>query len=93
MNTQSEGSRSARHSTGRVDCQQGDGLPPTARSAKIGHDWRDLVLMLLTFPALKCDHGPVGECLQAAGAAPEVLAAWKALVAQDIRRTQEDEAF
>jgi hypothetical protein len=60
---------------------------------KSGTDWRDLALMLLTFPALKCEPGPVGECLQAAGAAPEVLAAWKTLVAQDIRRTQEGEAF
>ena len=57
---------------------------------KSGTDWRDLALMLLTFPALKCDPGPVGECLQAAGAAPEVLATWKDLVAQDIRRPQED---
>lgn len=60
---------------------------------KSGTDWRDLALMLLTFPALKCDPGPVGKCLQATGAGPEVLAVWKDLVAQDIRRTQEDEAF
>ena len=60
---------------------------------KSGTDWRDLAMLLLTFPALKCDPGPVGECLQAAGAAPEVLAAWQAVVAQDIRPPEEDEEF
>jgi len=60
---------------------------------KSGTDWRDLAMLLLTFPALKCDPGPVGERLLAAGAAPEVLAAWKALVAQDIRPADEDEEF
>jgi hypothetical protein len=60
---------------------------------KSGTDWRDLAMLLLTFPALKCDPGPVGERLQAAGAAPEAIAAWKALVAQDIRPAEEDEEF
>lgn len=60
---------------------------------KSGTDWRDLAVLLLTFPALKCDPGPVGECLHTAGAAPEVLAAWQAVVAQDIRPTEEDEEF
>ncbi len=60
---------------------------------KAGTDWRDLAMLLLTFPALKCDPGPVGERLQAAGAAPGVLAEWKALVAQEIRRAEEDDEF
>ncbi len=60
---------------------------------KSGTDWRDVAMLLLTFPALKCDPGPVADRLQAAGAAPEVLAAWKTLVAQDIRPAREDEEF
>lgn len=60
---------------------------------KSGTDWRDLAMLLLKFPALKRDPGPVGERLQAARAAPEVLAQWKALVAQDIRPTEENEEF
>ena len=49
---------------------------------KAGTDWRDLALLLLKFPALKSDPGPVGERLHAAGAAPGVLAEWKALIAR-----------
>jgi hypothetical protein len=58
---------------------------------KSGTDWRDLAMLLLTFPALKCDPGPVSERLHAAGATPEVLAAWQAVVTQDIRAPEEDE--
>ena len=60
---------------------------------KSGTDWRDLAMLLLTFPALKRDPGPVAERLQAEGAAPDVLAEWKALVALEIRPTEEDEEF
>lgn len=60
---------------------------------KSGTDWRDLAMLLLTFPTLKRYPGPVGERLHAAGAAPDVLAEWKALVAQEIRPTEEDEEF
>lgn len=60
---------------------------------KSGTDWRDLAMLLLTFPTLKSDPGPVSERLQAMGAAPEVLAEWKALVAQEIRPAEEDEEY
>jgi hypothetical protein len=60
---------------------------------KSGTDWRDLAMLLLTFPTLKCDPGPVGEHLHAAGATPEVLAAWQAVVVQDIQPPEEDEEF
>ena len=60
---------------------------------KSGTDWRDLALLLLTFPALKCDPGPVVDRLQVAGATPEVLTVWKALVAQEIQSPEEDEGF
>ncbi len=56
---------------------------------KSGTDWRDLAMLLLTFPALKRDTGPVVDRLQAAGAGPKVLAVWKELVAQKIRPADE----
>src|SRR5437667_290540 len=47
---------------------------------KAGTDWRDLALLLLTFPELKTEEGPVAERLHAAGASETILAAWKDLV-------------
>jgi hypothetical protein len=60
---------------------------------KAGTDWRDVAMLLLTFPELKKDQGPVLECLRAAGASNDVLAAWKELVAQEILPEDEDEGF
>jgi len=57
---------------------------------KSGTDWRDLAMLLLTFPELKCAPGPVVDRLQAAGASSEVLAVWRELVAQEIRPSEED---
>ena len=55
-------------------------------------DWRDLALLLLTFPELKCDPGPVTDCLNAANAGQAVLAVWRELVAQEILpQTDEDD--
>jgi hypothetical protein len=59
---------------------------------KSGTDWRDLAMLLLKFPELKRDPGPVADCLQAAGADPAVLAVWRELVAQDIRPKDEEES-
>ncbi len=39
-------------------------------------------MLLLRFPALKRPRGPVLDCLHASGAAPEVLAAWQHLIAE-----------
>lgn len=50
-------------------------------------------MLLLTFPDLKRDPGPVSDRLHAAGANPEALATWRALVAQEIRPAEEDEEF
>ena len=60
---------------------------------KAGTDWRDLAILLLTFPELKQEEGPVADRLRAAGAGPDVMAAWKELVAQDIRPEEDDEEF
>jgi hypothetical protein len=60
---------------------------------KWGTDWRDLAVLLLEFPELKRDRGPVLDCLLAAGADPAVLAAWRELVAQEIRPEDDEEGF
>ena len=60
---------------------------------KSGTDWRDLAMLLLTFPELKRDAGPVVDQLQVAGATTEVFAVWHELVAQEIRPAEKDEEF
>ena len=60
---------------------------------KSGTDWRDLAMLLLTFPDLKRDPGPVTERLQAMSAAPDVLAVWKELVAQEIKPADDEDEF
>jgi hypothetical protein len=60
---------------------------------KAGTDWRDLAMLLLTFPELKQKEGPVAECLRVADASKEVLAAWKQAVAQEIVPEGEDDKF
>ena len=57
---------------------------------KSGTDWRDLALLLLTFPELKRDPGPVRTCLEAVGAEPAVLAVWQELVTQEIQPEDEE---
>jgi hypothetical protein len=56
-------------------------------------DRRDLAVLLLTFPELKCDPGPVTDCLQNAKADPNILAIWRELVEQDIVPESEDDDF
>jgi hypothetical protein len=60
---------------------------------KSGTDWRDLAMLLLTFPDLKRDPGPVVDCLRVTGVDPTVLSAWKELVAQEIRPEDENDGF
>jgi len=60
---------------------------------KSGTDWRDLAMLLLRFPELKRDPGPVTDRLHAAGASSEALAVWRELVAQEIRPAEEDDGF
>jgi hypothetical protein len=60
---------------------------------KVGTDWRDLAVLLLKFPELKRDPGPVSACLHAAGANPAMLAVWQELVVQEIRPADEDGDF
>lgn len=60
---------------------------------KSGTDWRDLAMLLLKFPELKRNPGPVSERLHAAGADPAVLAVWQELVVQEIQPADEDDDF
>jgi molybdopterin converting factor small subunit len=58
---------------------------------KAGTDWRDVAMLLLTFPDLKVDPGPVTKELMALNAAPEVFVAWQDLVQQPIQPVDDDD--
>jgi hypothetical protein len=58
---------------------------------KSGTDWRDLAMLLLTFPDLKRDPGPVSEILEAGGAPLTAMEFWRDLVAQEIRSSDEED--
>lgn len=60
---------------------------------KSGTDWRDLAVLLLAFPELKTEFGPVRQRLEAAAAEPAVMAAWEALVAQPIEAERDEDEF
>jgi Nucleotidyl transferase AbiEii toxin, Type IV TA system len=60
---------------------------------KSGTDWRDIAMLLLTFPELKRSPGPVDDCLLAAGVDPAILGAWQDFVAQDLKLPDEDDEF
>ena len=59
---------------------------------KSGTDWRDLALLLLTFPELKTESGVVAEILNSLGAREE-MKTWAELVCQDISEPDEDAEF
>ena len=60
---------------------------------KSGTDWRDLALLLLAFPDLKKDPGPVTERLKALDAGTDTLATWKELVSQKLEADDEDGGY
>jgi hypothetical protein len=60
---------------------------------KAGTDWRDLAMLLLTFPELKSESGPVNETLRALDANEEVMTEWRDLVAQVIGFPDDDSEF
>ena len=60
---------------------------------KSGTDWRDVAMLLLTFPELKSNDGLVTERLKAEGAGEEVMNLWSDLVKQAIQSTDEDGEF
>jgi hypothetical protein len=60
---------------------------------KSGTDWRDIAMLLLKFPDLKCSPGPVEDYLRAAGADSTVLAVWREFVSQPIQAPDDDDEF
>jgi hypothetical protein len=53
----------------------------------------DLGRLLLAFPELKTEKGPVADALKAAGASAEAMAAWKEVVAQKIQAQGDDAGY
>lgn len=60
---------------------------------KSGTDWRDLAMLLLRFPELKNETGPVAKRLRAASAESEILNVWEDLVKQELRPEGDGEEF
>lgn len=58
---------------------------------KSGTDWRDLAVLLLTFPDLKNETGEVAEILRNSGADEPLLQVWRELVVQEIKLETMDE--
>ena len=63
------------------------------RSLVIMIDAADLRRLLLKFPELKAGEGAVAQALRKVDAPPEALAAWRALVAEEILPEDEDAGF
>jgi hypothetical protein len=60
---------------------------------KAGTDWRDLAMLLLTFPELKEENGAVSEALKSASVKDDVIQTWRELVAQQIVAPKDDDEF
>jgi Nucleotidyl transferase AbiEii toxin, Type IV TA system len=60
---------------------------------KAGTDWRDLAMLLLTFPEFKRDDSKVTELLRGQHADETTLAVWRELVSQDIQAEEDDDEF
>jgi hypothetical protein len=56
-------------------------------------DRRDLAVLLLAFPELKREAGPVRDRLLSAGVGPDVLATWKEIVGQEIIAENDEDEF
>lgn len=51
---------------------------------KAGTDWRDLAMLLLTFPELKREEGAVTEALKLIGVKDNVMETWRGLVEEKL---------
>ncbi len=60
------------------------------RTPKSGTDWRDIAMLLLTFPELKQPAGTVAERLKTAGANKTIFDVWNDLVKQKIKPPEND---
>jgi len=60
---------------------------------KAGTDWRDLAMLLLTFPALKKEKGAVSQALNSLDAKDDVMETWRELVAQELIEAEDEGEF
>lgn len=60
---------------------------------KAGTDWRDLAMLLLTFPELKNEKGPVSEALKSLGAKDDAMETWRELVVQQMTTPEDHDEF
>ena len=60
---------------------------------KAGTDWRDLAMLLLTFPELKKEGGSVSQALKSIGVKADVMETWRELVAQELSEPIDDSEF
>ena len=60
---------------------------------KAGTDWRDLAMLLLTFPELKKEMGAVSEALESIGANEDVMKTWRGLVEEKLIDPDEENKF
>lgn len=60
---------------------------------KSGTDWRDIAMLLLTFPELKVENGAVSKALEELGASSEILDEWRQLVSQEITMSNDEDEF
>src|SRR2546423_5024293 len=60
---------------------------------KAGTDWRDLAMLMLTFPELKTENGAVSDALKSIGAKEDAMQMWRELVAQEISDSEDDGEF
>jgi hypothetical protein len=60
---------------------------------KAGTDWRDLAMLLLTFPELKREQGAVSEALRSMKVGEDVMKTWSELVAQELTEPDDDGEF
>ncbi|NER22516.1 MAG: nucleotidyl transferase AbiEii/AbiGii toxin family protein [Symploca sp. SIO1B1] len=58
---------------------------------KSGTDWRDLAMLLLTFPKLKQESSEVLSCLKAAVTNEKILELWREMVKMEIQQEDDDE--
>ncbi len=60
---------------------------------KSGTDCRDVAVLLLQFPELKAESGPVRDRLLAAGAGPAAFEEWKSWVDREILSQGDEDHF
>ena len=60
---------------------------------KSGTDWRDLAMLLLTFPELKKQEGAVAKALESLGAKDDVMETWRELLGQKLTPPDDEVEF